>query len=347
MINIIDRVKLLFRKDKGLYSSLYEILGFFPHDIDLYKQALAHSSSDLRSKNGKKLNNERLEFLGDAIIEAVTSDIVYNHFTQKREGFLTTTRSKLVQRETLNKLSEEVGLKKLILSDEHNTGHNNCIGGNAFEALVGAIYLDRGYKYCLWFLRRRIIAQHMNIDKVARKEVNFKSKLLEWTQKNRFNIDFTFDESPAHDGNPTTFHSTVLIEEVVCGKGKGFSKKESQQKAAKEALYRLRQNKKALNEVLASKEKRTAIEQEVISLPPQIDAAQPDTAKSGKAHRHTSVPKRAPAHERDASKAMTTPTEQGETMHRDSRSGKHRSLRENMIAEAETKAFAQAVANNE
>ena len=114
MINLIDHIKLPFRKDKELYSSLYRILGFYPHHIALYRQALAHSSSAIRSKNGKKINNERLEFLGDAIIEAVTSDIVFHHFEQKREGFLTTTRSKLVQRNTLNRLAEEVGLDKLV-----------------------------------------------------------------------------------------------------------------------------------------------------------------------------------------------------------------------------------------
>ena len=200
MINLIDHIKLPFRKDKELYSSLYRILGFYPHHIALYRQALAHSSSAIRSKNGKKINNERLEFLGDAIIEAVTSDIVFHHFEQKREGFLTTTRSKLVQRNTLNRLAEEVGLDKLVHANGHTTGHNSYISGNAFEALVGAIYLDRGYKYCMWFLRRRIIAEHLNLDKVANKEVNFKSKLLEWAQKNKLQTDFALETPPQKNG---------------------------------------------------------------------------------------------------------------------------------------------------
>ena len=110
MINLIDHIKLPFRKDKELYSSLYRILGFYPHHIALYRQALAHSSSAIRSKNGKKINNERLEFLGDAIIEAVTSDIVFHHFEQKREGFLTTTRSYLEKSTSVHRLAEEVGL---------------------------------------------------------------------------------------------------------------------------------------------------------------------------------------------------------------------------------------------
>ena len=152
MINLIDTIKLPFRKEKELFSSLYEILGFYPHHIDLYKQALSHSSLDLHGENGLRINNERLEFLGDAIIEAVTSDVVYRHFSRKREGFLTTTRSKLVQRTMLNKISEEIGLDKLLRTSGQRSSRGNNLGGNAFAAIVGAIYLDRGSDYCLWFL---------------------------------------------------------------------------------------------------------------------------------------------------------------------------------------------------
>ena len=160
--DIIDRIKLPFRKEKELFSALYQILGFYPHDLTLYKQALLHKSMGRRNEKGKPLNNERLEFLGDAILDAVVGDIVYRHFDGKREGFLTNTRSKLVSRDTLGKLSKEMGIAELITSAGHSTSHNSYMNGNAFEALVGAIYLDRGYDACMRFMQKRILAQLIN-----------------------------------------------------------------------------------------------------------------------------------------------------------------------------------------
>ena len=201
--NFIDRIKLSFRKDKELYLSLYAILGFYPHDISYYKMALLHKSIMHRNSKGKPVNNERLEFLGDAVLDAVVGDIVYQHFPGKREGFLTNTRSKLVQRDTLNKLAQEMGINQLILSNGHSSSHNSYMGGNAFEALVGAIYLDRGYDACMYFMQKRILAQMINIDKVAYKEVNFKSKLIEWSQKNRVKLDFVMlDQQKDKNGSP-------------------------------------------------------------------------------------------------------------------------------------------------
>src|SRR5574344_1215696 len=201
--NLIDRIKLSFRKDKELYSSLYAILGFYPRHIDNYKMALLHKSIMHRNSKGKPVNNERLEFLGDAVLDAVVGDIVYQHFPGKREGFLTNTRSKLVQRDTLNKLAQEMGINQLILSNGHSSSHNSYMGGNAFEALVGAIYLDRGYDACMKFMKQRILAKMINIDKVAYKEVNFKSKLIEWSQKNRVKLDFKLiSQSKESGGSP-------------------------------------------------------------------------------------------------------------------------------------------------
>lgn len=181
--NFIDKMKLPFRKEKELYSSLFNVIGFYPHDISLYKQALLHKSIAKRNEKGRPVNNERLEFLGDAILDAIVGDIVFRHFEGKREGFLTNTRSKIVQRETLNKLAQEIGISQLIKSNGHSSSHNSYMDGNAFEALVGAIYLDRGYEACMRFMQKRILSQLINLDKVAYKEVNFKSKLIEWCQK--------------------------------------------------------------------------------------------------------------------------------------------------------------------
>ncbi len=295
MINFIDKLKLPFRKDKELFSSLYSILGFYPHNIDIYKQALSHKSVAMKSQNGHRINNERLEFLGDAVIEAVTSDIVYRHFDGKREGFLTTTRSKLVQRDTLNKMAEEVGLDKLIRSSSHQSGHNSYISGNAFEAIVGAIYLDRGYSHCMWFLRRRIIAAHLNLDNVAKKEVNFKSKLLEWAQRNRLRIEIKSDDAPNNAATSETpaFSATVIIEGVECGKGNGFSKKESHQNAARETLKMLNKNKQTVAEILKAKEARTAMEAELVSVPPRVGDEEAQKRPQQHQRRRNSAPRRA------------------------------------------------------
>ena len=266
--DILDRMKLPFRKEKELFSSLYQIMGFYPHHIELYKQALLHKSVGRKNEKGKPLNNERLEFLGDAILDAVVGDIVFRHFEGKREGFLTHTRSKLVSRDTLGKLSKEMGIPQLIMSAGHSTSHNNYMNGNAFEALVGAIYLDRGYGACMRFMRKRILAHLINIDKVAYKEVNFKSKLLEWSQKNRVKMEFRDLEQGHDEKNSPVFTTQVFIEGLEGCKGIGYSKKESQQNASKDTLQRLRREPQFIDAVFAAKGDRTKMEEEPVMVAP-------------------------------------------------------------------------------
>ena len=262
--NIIDRIKLPFRKDKELYLSIYHILGVMPHDITFYKVALMHKSIAHRNSKGHKVNNERLEFLGDAVLDAIVGDIVFRHFPRKREGFLTNTRSKIVQRETLNRLAKTMGINDLVLTAGHTVAHNSYMGGNAFEAVVGALYLDHGYNACMKFMKRQILGELINIDKVAYKEVNFKSKLIEWGQKNRVNIEFhLLEQGKDADGSPM-FSYEVLIEGLSGGQGKGFSKKESQQMASKLTLQKLRREPQFIDSVFAAKGNRTKMEEEPV-----------------------------------------------------------------------------------
>lgn len=254
--NIIGRIKLPFRKDKELYLSLYNIVGFYPNDISLYKLALMHKSMFKRNEKGKPVNNERLEFLGDAILDAAVGDIVYRHFPGKREGFLTNTRSKLVQRDMLNKLAEEMGINRLIMSNGRGASHNSYMGGNAFEALVGAIYLDHGYNACVEFMRKRILSQMVNIDKVAYKEVNFKSKLIEWSQKNHVKLEFKILEQKKDKQGSPVFSYTVELEGIEGCQGTGYSKKESQQMASKLTFTKLRKEPQFIEKVLEAKKKR-------------------------------------------------------------------------------------------
>ena len=227
-----------------------------------------------RNAKGKPVNNERLEFLGDAILDAIVGDIVYQHFPGKREGFLTNTRSKLVQRDTLNKLAQEMGINQLILSSGHTSSHNSYMGGNAFEALVGAIYLDQGYNACMRFMNKRILAQMINIDKVAYKEVNFKSKLIEWSQKNK--VRLTYEQvlqEKDKNGNPI-FEFKVVLEGVEGCAGRGFSKKESQQLASKLTLDKLKKKPQFIDEVFAAKANRTKMEEEPVQAIPDTEVKQ-------------------------------------------------------------------------
>ena len=261
--NLIDRIRLLFRKDKESYLCFYRMLGFYPRDIRIYEQALLHKSSSVKSDKGRLLNNERLEFLGDAILDAVVGDIVYQKFEGKREGFLTNTRSKIVSRESLNHVAEQIGLVKLIKFNTRQSAHNSYMGGNAFEALVGAIYLDRGYEYCKYFMEHRIIGQFLNLEKLSRKEVNFKSKLIEWTQKNKVVIAFELISQTLDEFNSPVFETEILIEGIPACKGKGYSKKESQQIAAHETLNKIKKDSAFLERIFAEKALREAPEEAV------------------------------------------------------------------------------------
>lgn len=272
MSNIIDRVKLPFQKNSQLRKALYDILGKYPHNLDLYREALAHRSQQYRGRNGqeKPVNNERLEFLGDAVLEATVSHIVFHHFPSRREGFLTNTRSKLVQRETLNRLAARMGIIDLIHANVNSPSHNSNVGGNAFEALVGALYLDHGYQAVLAFVQKKMMdSRTLDLDDTAQKETNFKSKLLEWAQKNKLQCEFRVDDEISRDGN-SEFHTSVVIEGIVCGEGQGFSKKQAEQETARHALTRLRHEDGFKDRVFGGKEQRTAMEAEEYAALPRI-----------------------------------------------------------------------------
>ena len=256
--NQIDKIRLLFHKDRKSYFCFYKILGFYPRNIQIYQQALLHKSTSLRSEKGRPLNNERLEFLGDAILDAIVGDIVYRHFEGKREGFLTNTRSKIVQRETLNKLAVDIGLDKLVKSSTRSSSHNSYMYGNAFEAFIGAIYIDQGYDRCKQFMEKKIFKSYIDLDKMSRKEVNFKSKLIEWSQKNKLEVSFELIEQLLDKDYNPMFHTEVRILGLSAGKGTGYSKKESQQNAAQMALKKLKSDPQFMESLEALKAQATA-----------------------------------------------------------------------------------------
>ncbi len=257
----VKRIKALPHKGKEPYLSFYNVLGFYPDRINLYREAMTHRSSSIRSKKGKWVNNERLEFLGDAILDAIVADILYKQFEHKKEGFLTSTRSRIVQRETLNKLAVELGLDKLIVSSTRNLAHNTNIYGDALEALIGAIYLDQGYKVAKKFVFEKLIKQHMSIDKVLKSEVDFKSRLIEWGQKNKVDVLFEVTDASYDSQNNPVFISCVKVAGVEIGSGRGYSKKESHQMAAKVGIRKLRESNE-LQEVLTESTKENSSERD-------------------------------------------------------------------------------------
>ena len=238
----IKKIKALPHHGKEPYLSFYKVLGFYPDRIDLYIEATTHRSASIRSKKGRWVNNERLEFLGDAILDAIVADILYKKFEHKKEGFLTSTRSRIVQRDTLNKLAVDLGLDKFINSSTRNVSHNTNIYGDALEALIAAIYLDQGYKIAKKFVFEKLIKQHLNIDQVLKSEVDFKSRLIEWGQKHRVDIVFELANSSTDEKNNPTFVSHVKASGIEIGTGEGYSKKESHQRAAQIAMKKIKNN---------------------------------------------------------------------------------------------------------
>lgn len=276
MNTIFDLIRLPFRKDKELFSALHNLTGIWPRKIEYYKLALMHRSMGNRNEKGRPLNNERLEFLGDAMLDAAVGDIVYRHFEGKREGFLTNARSKLVQRETLGKLANEMGLLDMIQHHDHRRTHNSYMGGNAFEALVGAIYLDHGYDAVMYFLRERILGRYIDLDRMAYKEVNFKSKLLEWSQKNRVRLEFRMNKQGTDKQGSPTFAYQVMIEGVAGEEGRGFSKKESQQEASRLTLQRLKKEPQFIDAIFSAKSERTKMEETPVSVAPDAEKPKAD-----------------------------------------------------------------------
>ena len=255
---ISDRVRLLFIKNKEPYLQLYKIMGFYPRNLAPYNEALKHKSyARVENDENRFRNNERLEYLGDAVLGAVVSDILYEYYPKKQEGFLTTLRSKLVRRNTLNKLAVQMGLHKFVKHiGPRTSAHNSYMNGNAFEAFIGAIYLDRGYPYCMKFMQERVFKHYINIEKVAATEENFKSRLIEWCQKYQTNFAFNTEDLPEEGNNTPKFHTIVTIEDIDCGEGTGYSKKESQQRAAKATINKIHNDKAFKTSVLEARERR-------------------------------------------------------------------------------------------
>lgn len=250
--NAISLIKLLFVKDKELYVFIHRITGYYPRDIKLYQLAMVHRSKPVKLPDGHWTNNERLEFLGDAVLDNVVADFLFRTYPNKHEGFLTSTRAKIVQRESLNRIGNSLHLDSHVHATMHSSSHNSYICGNALEALVGAVYLDQGYKRCRKFIVNRLIKRHFDLNDLVRTEQNFKSRLIEWTQKYRVTIEYELVDSYTDNDKNPVFRTAVILGGIYASDAVGYSKKESHQAASKKALDRLRHDQQFCEQVLAT-----------------------------------------------------------------------------------------------
>ena len=233
---ILRPIRRNFGRNKSYYRLIDDMFGFIPNNIELYKLALVHKSASI-DIGGQSINNERLEFLGDAVIESITSDYLFIEYPDYDEGKLTKLRSKLVSRQSLNAIACKLGLDKQIVCCRSVNATQKHIYGDAFEAMMGAIYLDQGYNFANRLLINKIYTSNLSLEEVDETETDFKSRLIEWGQKNHHTVLFRTKGAPTGAGATRSFHCTVLVDNLEVGHGIGSSKKEAEQRAAQSATY--------------------------------------------------------------------------------------------------------------
>ncbi len=236
-------IGFVVQKRHKSYLFLKKLLGYKPNNYSLYRLALRHGSSSLKGANGTLINNERLEFLGDAALNLVISDYLYKQYEQEQEGFLTKQRSAIVKRESLNAISQYFGLNKLLIAEKSVKNQNDThIMGSAFEALIGAIYLDMGFEVCRSFIVDKVISAYRELEESIAETHNYKSLLFEWCQHRHLDLEFKLIEELKADNNKKIFTTQVFIDQKPYATGKGKSKKESHQEAARLSLSILENN---------------------------------------------------------------------------------------------------------
>ena len=237
-MNIIRKI---FSKSRSLedgifFNSIQEILGFTPKEIEHYKKAFTHRSSNRLDEKGNAINYERLEFLGDAMLSSVIAAYLFSKAPAGDEGYLTKMRSKIVSREHLNELGKDLNLVRFIESKVPLQNFGENIHGNIFESLVGAIYLDRGYLYCEKFIKKRVIVPYVDIAKLEGKVISYKSLLIEWCQKEKKQFHYDIFEDNGIDGQ-RLFGVKLSINDKVIAKARATSKKKAEEKASQRAYF--------------------------------------------------------------------------------------------------------------
>ncbi|WP_185782177.1 ribonuclease III [Croceivirga lutea] len=224
--------------DGNFFLEMKRILGFKPKNLAIYKKAFLHRSLNQKDEEGNPLNYERLEFLGDSMLGTIISKHLYNEVPDGDEGYLTKMRSKIVSRKHLNELGKDLGLLDFVESKIPKNHFGENIHGNVFEALVGAIYLDKGYRYCEKFIQKRVITPYVDIEQLENQVISYKSLVIEWCQKMKKTFHYNVFED---NGNEEQKHFGVKlsIDDKIVAKARATSKKKAEEKASKRAYFAL------------------------------------------------------------------------------------------------------------
>ncbi|MDL5510549.1 ribonuclease III [Arenibacter sp. M-2] len=235
------------KKDGDFFLGMKKILGFKPKNLEVYQKAFVHRSANRKDKAGFPMNYERLEFLGDAMLGTIISKHLYSIVPDGDEGYLTKMRSKIVSREHLNELGKDLRLIDFVESRIPKSRFGDNIHGNVFEALVGAIYLDRGYKYCEKFINKRIIEPYVDIEQLEGKVISYKSLVIEWCQKQKKSFNYDIYEDT---GNDVVKHFAVKLSigGKIVAKARATSKKKAEERASKRAYFALQDKMDKSNE---------------------------------------------------------------------------------------------------
>lgn len=239
----LKRINGTYLVDKREFGSrLKEILGFRPGNLKLYEIAFIHRSATFTLPDGKKVNNERLEYLGDAILDAILSDYLFEKFPDANEGFLTKIRSRIVKREVLNQLAMSMGINKILICNISSTHLTKNLFGDAFEALIGAVFIDKGFKKTKRLFIKNVLNKYLDLNLIVKTDTDYKSMVFEWVQKNKSILIYTYNEEYDFCTKKSIFSTILIIDKVEMGRGQGSSKKEAEQEAANQAWKRLNDN---------------------------------------------------------------------------------------------------------
>jgi ribonuclease III len=223
-------------------SRLKKILGFKPGNAKLYEIAFIHRSASFTMPDGKKINNERLEYLGDAVLDAILSDYLFEKFPDASEGFMTKIRSRIVNREILNQLAISMGIHDILISNISSVQPTKNLYGDALEALIGSVFLDKGFKKTKKLFIRNVLNKYLDLEVIINTDTDYKSLVFEWVQKHKSNLIFTYNEEYDFNLKKSVFSTTLIIDKKELGEGHGSSKKEAEQEAASQAWKRLKDN---------------------------------------------------------------------------------------------------------
>jgi ribonuclease III len=236
----INGTYILERRE--LTSRLKKILGFRPGNLKLYEIAFIHRSATFTMPDGKKVNNERLEYLGDAVLDAILSDYLFAKFPDATEGFMTKIRSRIVNRDILNQLAVSMGLHNILISNVSSVQPTKNLYGDALEALIGSVFLDKGFRKTKKLFINNVLNKYLDLNVIINTDTDYKSLVFEWVQKRKSNLIFTYNEEYDFNFKKSVFSTTLIIDRQEMGEGHGSSKKEAEQQASSQAWKRLKDN---------------------------------------------------------------------------------------------------------